>query len=144
MNSSVPESSNPVFFQGSRIAEKPQLWWTPCGCFMYHFLESCFMCYWPTAATSNFCGWCHAYTHTQHMGVEGHFIPYTLSLERKRPYTVPESFRAQRSLSEKKTDLKRALSKDERSLQATSDRIDHIKHHMLYRHHCNIRHIPCS
>ncbi|PNT61051.1 hypothetical protein BRADI_5g09653v3 [Brachypodium distachyon] len=89
---------------------------------------------------------CHdMHTHiTQHMGVEGHFIPYTLSPERKRSYTVPDSFRAQRSLSGKENQFKWALSKDERSLQATSDRIDHIKYHMLYRHHCNIGHIPCS
>lgn len=71
--------------------------------------------------------------------IRGRFIPYTLSLERKRPYTVPDSFRAQRSLSlRKENQFKWALLKDERSLQATSDRIDHIKHHMLYRHHCNI------
>lgn len=61
----------------------------------------------------------------------GRFIPYTLSPEGKRPYTVPDSFRAhtQKTLSlsrgeKKENQLKWALSKDERSLQATSDPID--------------------
>ena len=60
---------------------------------------------------SNLCHACmmhtHTYTHREHMGSKGgRFIPYTLSPERKRPYTVPDSFRAQRSPSqEKKTNL---------------------------------------
>ena len=38
----------------------------------------------------------YKHTHTEHMGSKGgRFIPYTLSPERKRPYTVPDSFRAQ-------------------------------------------------
>ena len=70
----------------------------------------------------------------------GRFIPYTLSPERKRPYTVPDSFRAQRSPSqEKKTNLNGPSQKMRghcRPHQILS--IDHVKaSHVVSPSLCN-------